>query len=421
MSGQDVGQDELGRLTAALCDGEIAPEEVPALERMLRDSPQARRFFLQYVQLHGELHWEHAAGARSRPATPVLPREQPSRGVAAPPLPTLPVPGGRRPRRSRLAWLAAGVLFLLLIGVIFAWREADRRPPQRPRPEPAALAPASVPPAGEQPRPQPHAGSPSEFNVAAFRRLVAIHPNLIHHYPFEGTTRQEKRHDACDQLHLIESVMLGGRSRGDLDYTAVGFDATTEAIRPLRGLGSGNTTGVALQSEVRFQPPRQMTVELLVRLDLPAESKEELIAVAVGTRAADPDCGFLVAAVGDGELTYLLDAEAPWPEGHLQFVSGHWYYVALAFDAGAGSTVVNAYAADLSEGQRRLRQVVVDDPAPGTPAASRLGIGKGFDETGAHAYPWPGAIDEVAIYDAVLGIETLQGHLEAILGPPPGD
>jgi hypothetical protein len=45
---------------------------------------------------------------------------------------------------------------------------------------------------------------------------------------------------------------------------------------------------------------------------------------------------------------------------------------------------------------------------------SRLGIGKGFDGTGAHAYPWSGELDEVAVYDAVLGIEQIQKHVDVL-------
>ena len=52
----------------------------------------------------------------------------------------------------------------------------------------------------------------------------------------------------------------------------------------------------------------------------------------------------------------------------------------------------------------------------GVPAASRLGIGKAFDWSVAHAYPWTGALDEVAVYDAVLDRDTLESHLDMLLG-----
>jgi hypothetical protein len=62
--------------------------------------------------------------------------------------------------------------------------------------------------------------------------------------------------------------------------------------------------------------------------------------------------------------------------------------------------------------------VVRDQVVPGTPSASRLGIGKAFDWSTAHAYPWPGALDEVALYNVVLDSETLGRHLAALVGPP---
>ena len=50
------------------------------------DSDEARRFFLDYVQLHGELYWQHAAEREGPPPTPSpgsrRPRSQPDRSWA---------------------------------------------------------------------------------------------------------------------------------------------------------------------------------------------------------------------------------------------------------------------------------------------------------------------------------------------------
>jgi hypothetical protein len=59
---------ELGNLAAILCEGQITPEEAARLEGLARSSPEARRYLLHYLQLHGELYWEHAVTLRDRPA-----------------------------------------------------------------------------------------------------------------------------------------------------------------------------------------------------------------------------------------------------------------------------------------------------------------------------------------------------------------
>jgi hypothetical protein len=61
-----------------------------------------------------------------------------------------------------------------------------------------------------------------------------------------------------------------------------------------------------------------------------------------------------------------------------------------------------------------LVAVVEERVVEGVPAFGRLGIGKGFDTNGGDAYAWPGVLDEVAIYDAVLPTETLREHLDVL-------
>ena len=54
--------NELSQLAAALCDGEITPAQAARLEGLATTSDVARQYFHEYVLLHGELYWEHAAG-----------------------------------------------------------------------------------------------------------------------------------------------------------------------------------------------------------------------------------------------------------------------------------------------------------------------------------------------------------------------
>ena len=251
-------------------------------------------------------------------------------------------------------------------------------------------------------------------SVAKMRAAVANHSRLIHHYTFEGTSRLEKCRDRRGALHLAEVVMVSGRGRGSLDYAAKGLDLTTEAIAPHREPIGGKENGVALQSEARFHPPKEMTIELLLKYQIPKDAGDDTVALAVATREGQRDCGFYVTAVGRGHLSLLLDGEADWVNMETTLTPGRWYYVVVTFDAGEKTTIVNAYVADLTGGQRALKQILNNKEVPGVPAMSRLGIGKGFDATGAHAYPWSGELDEVAVYDAVLEEEVLQSHVNVL-------
>ena len=188
-------------------------------------------------------------------------------------------------------------------------------------------------------------------------------------------------------------------------------------MRPYRGYPEGNSTGVGLQSHELFIAAPKLTIELLLNFAGSPEGNGT-ISVAVSTRDNERNCGFFVVAVDHGQLVHLMDGLAPWVESEVEFTPGEWYYVASTFSSGESTTTINSYVANLTRGQSRLTCVVKDQVAPGVPAASYLGIGNGFNATVAHAYPWSGALDEVAIYNTVLDLTTLQEHLEAILGRP---
>jgi hypothetical protein len=278
--------------------------------------------------------------------------------------------------------------------------------------------------------------APELGSVADLRRLVGGNPHLIHHYTFEGATPDEQRQDRRGNLPLTEAVMKGGRGGGELGYAAMGFDATTQSIAPYRRPPLGNDCGVGLETETAFQPPPAMTVELLLNFAGFSAEERSPIAAALATRADERHCGFLLAVVGNGQLTHLMDSQAPWVEadrgrvgpdgygsgfgaqndGGFSLIPGDWYYVASTFRVVAGKTVVNTYVANLSRGERTLSQVVKDQTTAGVPATSRLGIGKAFDANTAHAYPWSGRLDEIAIYDTLLSPATLAEHLQALAG-----
>lgn len=544
--------EELGLLAAALCDGKITPQEASRLEQLAGQSADARRFLLQYLQLHGELYWEHAASVSSAGDAGFRPSDL--------------VDGSNlrteaRTTNGRLRWVAVALAASLLLAVAWWWSPWRFGQPRvapvaaarvtwsvaaqwqdSPRPDGTKLAvgdrlqlaeglaeiafvsgarvilegpallelespervnlqhgslaarvdgpakgfavrtpslavvdlgtefgvtaqtagPSEVHVFVGQVQVRPQIGAqagawqavtagravrvamasdgklpkleqipaeefrfarslppPGAGSVGALRELVSRHPRLIHHYTFEGFTPEVQRRDRRGDLHLIEAVMRDGRGGGDVLYRAPGLDATSRAVRPHRGLIDGNTSGMGLQSETAFQPPQAMTVELLANLAPMRGNETTPIACALATRADARRCGFFLAAVEQGYLTQLLDGDAPWVEGRENFAlaADDWYYAASTLSVESGKTRVNTYVANLSRGERALNWVMRDELAPGTPATSRLGIGKGFDAVTAHAYPWSGLLDEVAIYDTALDRTTLEQHLAALVGP----
>ena len=563
--------DEMELLAAALCDGHITSTEVCRLEELARQSKEARRFLMRYIQLHGELYWDTAAGTRvegpcsieqmfdtgtprrsaiptsTRSAGPAVARRFRPRTIVAAavaaaailaavfiglpdrngdevvqpgPPPVLEVarlgatheaqwvmpgsdtaiPTGAKLAAGRRLELARGLAEIsfdsgagIILegpavfeptsengGYLHSGRLAANVPVgaagfsvhtpsavivdlgtefgvaveddgtsevqvfsgnveispggvtgdessvcrvhdgQTTRIDPSAASVADVVYLASanhrfvrtMPIPRSSVGS-----AARLRALVAKHPRLIHHYPFEGTTRAEKCQDCRGDLHLAEAVMHTGRGGGQIDYTAEGFDSTTECIAPYRASQSGNSVGVGLQSEDEFIPPDTMTVELLLELaDVKELHDAGFVSTALATRADELDCGFLVAVAEQGNLVHLLDGDADWVESGEELVPGDWYYVAVTFRVRSDQTLVNTYLANLDDERSTLVHVVQNHEVPGLPAASRLGIGKGFDFTTAHAYPWSGSIDEVAVYDDVLDVETLREHHLALTG-----
>lgn len=388
--------DELGLLASGLCEGQITFDEAARLEFLVGKSAAARRFFVNYVQLHGELCWELAAAPAAAPRA--------SR------------------RRWRIAAIAAVAASLLAAVSSSVWWWA-----QQPAAAPAVAQFAPTVEAGRagalEARPAEGAATATvplaarargTGSVARMRAIVARHPSLIHHYTFEGATAREKCADKRGSLHLTEAVMVSGRGLHGVKFGAAGLDASTSVLEPSRAGKGGNSRGAGLQSQAVFTPPADMTIELLLRFTGGADDDEPLVAAAVATREDRRRCGFLVAAADRGQLVHLLDAEADWLADELEFTPGDWYYLAVTLHGEAGRTRINAYAANVSRGQAALGQVVKDRTLPGVVPASRLGIGKGFNAEVAHAYPWPGALDEVAIYDGILGTKELQEHLASL-------
>jgi hypothetical protein len=253
-------------------------------------------------------------------------------------------------------------------------------------------------------------------SAAALRALMASDSHLIHFYPFEGATDKERLRDCRGNLDLVDVPMRDGDGGGRIEFTRTGPDTSVQVVAPFRAGQAGTTHGRGLQSRSAFPPPSAMTVELLLNLSSVGKTRNEFLASAVAMRHDRDHCGFLVAATGDGELACLLAGDADWLHSGFKLVPGRWYYVALTFQAKNGNTAVNAYAADLSNKHAALNQIVRDQTVPGVAASGRLCIGKGFDGEMASAYPWPGRLGQIAVYDTTLDRGTIESHLAVLTG-----
>ena len=251
-------------------------------------------------------------------------------------------------------------------------------------------------------------------SAAAMQALVGSEPHLIHYYTFEGETSADRLRDRRGDLDLSEVAMRNGNGGGHLAFTRTGPDPSLNVLVPFRAEQFGATHGCGLQSKAMFQPPVTMTVETMLYLSGRDKDQEGFVAAAVATRCDRDRCGFLLAGLRGGELGCLLDGGAEWLRSGFNLVPGRWYYVASTFRVNGTETEINTYVAELGGKSSGLNCVVRDRVVPGTPAAGRLGIGKGFDGEMASAYPWDGQIGPVAIYDTVLPQQALEEHLAAL-------
>src|SRR5262249_53149725 len=109
---------ELQRLLSALCDDQLSESQHVRLEDLLRDDPECRRLYLEYVDVHARLLTRHGLHAAAEaPAGPTT--------IPHPSTRSLSVPAGRWkvPQALRYALVAAGTLAASLL-VQFVWRPA---------------------------------------------------------------------------------------------------------------------------------------------------------------------------------------------------------------------------------------------------------------------------------------------------------
>jgi hypothetical protein len=91
---------ELRQILEALFEERAEPEQLRRLDELVLGDAACRRFYLEYVDLHGNLYWDAAqADAEPVPLATPLPEERPDvRRVA----PTKPPRGPREPAKPAL-------------------------------------------------------------------------------------------------------------------------------------------------------------------------------------------------------------------------------------------------------------------------------------------------------------------------------
>jgi len=258
---------------------------------------------------------------------------------------------------------------------------------------------------------------PRAKTVAAYRAVALSNPRLWLYGAFESSAYEGRWRSALGPDDFRPVLMHGTMIRLEVEHIA-GYEPESKAVKLVRGAYSGDTVGVGLQTTEPVVFPQSMTVEMIVRFDGWASSQADTLGCLLSTRQDQRRWGVLLGVVPinrrddaqNARLVHLFDAASPWTETQGELVPGCWHYVVATFERNGTMTRVSTWLVNLSE-RGPLVRVMRDGSVPGNLPDGYLGIGKGFDPGMAHAYPFPGAIDELAIYNGVLGEDEIRSHL----------
>ncbi|GIX05347.1 MAG: hypothetical protein KatS3mg114_1216 [Planctomycetaceae bacterium] len=144
MKKEFVPEERWFALLEAVCEERATPAELAELDRLVRENPQARWFYLSYLELHGNLLWDAGHGFAG------LPEEAETKQLLLEPK-TAPQSKRRWPW-----WMAVAVV--LLLGLVMWWRMSPGVQPelvQERRDTPTEAPAAAVqptPPVAKAPR-----------------------------------------------------------------------------------------------------------------------------------------------------------------------------------------------------------------------------------------------------------------------------
>ncbi len=262
---------------------------------------------------------------------------------------------------------------------------------------------------------------PEALTVAAFRVIALSDPRLWLYGAFESPRYEGKWRAVLGPTDFQPVWMRGTISWVDVRQVS-GFDSQSRAVKLVRGAYSGDAVGVGLQTIDAVVLPRAMTVEMIIRFDGWPPAGENTLACLLATRQDQRRRAVLLGVLPVesenrhlGRLVHVCDEMAPWTETRGVLVPAHWYYVAATFAQEGKGTRVSTWLADLTE-KGPLVCALKDGHVAGHPVDGYLGVGKGFDAGMSHAYPFPGAIDELAIYNGVLEEDVIRFHLTHLVG-----
>ena len=254
--------------------------------------------------------------------------------------------------------------------------------------------------------------SAAQATVLDMRNLVSTHPNLIHHYTFEGDTTPQRQADSKGTNNLV-THSVGTGSAASIAYLP-GYDGTTTAMRP-HYINLNN--GAALQTSAGVSlPGAGFTVEMLVA---PGATSGTSPGYAMSGGSFPTRAYVLLQREGDLKVA---SGGAAFSDGAAlrdvtsTYSNDNWYYVAVKMQNSGPDTLVNAYVANLTAGDTSLFHSLNNVTISGnfSTAAGLLGIGKFHNSV----EPFNGLIDEIAIYNTLLSEATLIAHFESLLPTP---
>jgi hypothetical protein len=260
--------------------------------------------------------------------------------------------------------------------------------------------------------------------TAGLRDSAAAIPELLHQWTFEGSDQATRLADSQAGAPLVARAYGTQGSVAEIAFGG-GLDRTTTAFSPQR-LGRSPTSagGAALVTATPISLPESFTVEALVRPDLLETGGSVGYAVMAGGWTNNQRGYFLAQQEGvatDGLATIIGDSFAGADNNRpllAAFEPGHWYYVATTYTRSGAATTVNAYVANVTNGETVTTRAVTDGLASGTPPASAaMGIGGLFFD-GTLQEAWSGSIDEVSIFSRALSPADVQARLDSLYRGP---
>ena len=236
-------------------------------------------------------------------------------------------------------------------------------------------------------------------SVTDLRKAICDEASLIHHFSFESTQEDLNTPRLEDNIGSSRLTMVT-RETSAATY-AEGADSLSMGGTSVHG-NDGNR-GSAWITTNAIALPSTMTIECLYRPDqVPSYDIYGGISTKDGVNR-----GYYILQSKSSELQTRIGAGA-YRTIVSNYVTGHWYYVACTYSVNAGKTTINSYYADLTAGDE-LQHPIVNEVENGNYGSSAV-LGVGCLYTTAAQYFTPSTIDEVAIYDAVLDIDTIDSH-----------